>query len=377
MTVWRAALCAVAIAALAAPAAAHVLGESSDDHPEYDANILPPILRAQAPSLRAVTTPTDWVLMAAAILDGRALRPPVQALSGTLLAQAAAPASSSTVARVQRSFAPFAPDVRTRADALYFYVESNGMPNHGMMVGITAWQQQVPIPQAYYGTNAWRFPLVPVPAEHPLSAREHFFRGAIAIAADGVPIFNPIKNDGRTDTFLAGELDTYGGHAGRADDYHYHLAPVFLEELVGPGIPVAYALDGYAIHGFRDPDGTVPTDLDAFNGHMGQDGYHYHATRTYPYLNGGFHGTVAEVDGQVDPQPAARGVREATDPLRGATIVGFEKSSPGEYSLQYRLNGGIYTVKYAVDDARNARFEFIDPAGRNRVETYSATRGRR
>ena len=40
----------------------------------------------------------------------------------------------------------------------YAYVESNGMPDHRMMVGIRAWQQQVPIPQPYTGRNAWRIP---------------------------------------------------------------------------------------------------------------------------------------------------------------------------------------------------------------------------
>ncbi len=76
------------------------------------------------------------------------------------------------------------------------------MPDHRMMVGITAWQQQVPIHQPYFGENAWRIPLVPVVAKNPLSAKTHFFRGAIALAANGVPIFNPIKNDGEPIPFL-------------------------------------------------------------------------------------------------------------------------------------------------------------------------------
>ncbi|MFN9041049.1 MAG: YHYH protein [Planctomyces sp.] len=112
------------------------------------------------------------------------------------------------------------------------------------MVGITAWQQQVPLPQKYNGENAWRIPLNPVPAKAPMSAKTNFFRGAIAIAVNGVPIFNPIKNDGKTDTLLAGELDNFGGHCGRADDYHYHIAPVHLEKQTGSGTPVGWALDG-------------------------------------------------------------------------------------------------------------------------------------
>ena len=117
------------------------------------------------------------------------------------------------------SFEPFAKrnELKYRQDANFFYVETDAMPDHKMMVGITAWQQQVPLPQPYFGDNAWRIPLEPVVAKNPLSAKSHFFRGAIALAANGIPIFNPIKNDGKTDTLVAGELDEFGGHCGRAE----------------------------------------------------------------------------------------------------------------------------------------------------------------
>ena len=141
-------------------------------------------------------------------------------------------------------FSRFGPKVRATTNATHWIVESDGMPDHRMMVGITAWQQQVPLPQPYVGDNAWRIPRFPVPAAQPLSAKDHFFRGAIAMAVNGVPIFNPIKNDGRTDTFLAGELDEFGGHCGRADDYHYHIAPTHLQEQVGPGQPIAIGFTG-------------------------------------------------------------------------------------------------------------------------------------
>ena len=35
-------------------------------------------------------------------------------------------------------------------DEKYLYVGSDGLPDHPMMVGITAWQQQVPLPHSYY-----------------------------------------------------------------------------------------------------------------------------------------------------------------------------------------------------------------------------------
>lgn len=274
-------------------------------------------------------------------------------------------------------FDPFAKlkSITYRADDRFLYVESNGMPDHRMMVGITAWQQQVPIPQRYFGENAWRIPLSPVEAKQPLSAKSHFFRGAIALAANGVPIFNPIKNDGRTDTFLAGELDEFGGHCGRADDYHYHIAPTHLQKVVGEGNPIAYALDGYPIYGLTEPDGKPVDKLDAFNGHHTDSlGYHYHATKGYPYLNGGFHGEVVERDGQVDPQPRANSFREALPPLKGAKIIGFEEPESNRYVLTYEIQGRKGTVSYLLGNDGTAQFTYTDPNGAVRNENYQTMR---
>lgn len=295
----------------------------------------------------------------------------VVALGGArVLLTAQSTSASKAAERVRASFAPFAPAVSTRHDDRFFYVESDGMPDHRMMVGITAWQQQVPLPQDYRGANAWRLPLFPVPATAPLSASTHFFRGAIAIAANGVPIFNPIKNDGRTDTFLAGELDEFGGHGGRADDYHYHLAPLHLEAKVAPA-PVAWALDGYPVYGLNEPEGTAPTGLDAFNGHTTVSaGYHYHASRRYPYLNGGFHGEVIEREGQVDPQPVATPVRPAGEPLRGAVVTGFAREGADTYRLTYTLRGRTNTIRYTAGRDGRYIFTFTNGDGPPTTSTY-------
>ena len=282
-------------------------------------------------------------------------------------------AISPAAAETARFFLPFAPKVSVGSDEDYLLVESDGMPDHRMMVGITAWQQQVPIPQPYVGDNGWQIPLHPVPTEAPLSAKEHFFRGAIALAANGIPIFNPIKNDRVTDTFLAGELDEYGGHSGRGDDYHYHISPLHLQEALGTELPVAYALDGYAIYGLTEPDGSSPGELDPFNGHATQAlVYHYHSTTDYPYLNGGFHGQVVEFEGQVDPQPRTAPVRPATRPLRGATIVGFTSPRENYYSLVYTIGEETRFVNWLVGDT-DIYYEFIDGGGNVENESYSRT----
>ncbi|MFM7244722.1 MAG: YHYH protein, partial [Planctomycetaceae bacterium] len=214
----------------------------------------------------------------------------------------------------------------------------------------------------------------PVPAAKPQTTKDRFLRGAIAVALNGIPIFNPLNNRG-DDAFAIGELDDFGGHCGRADDYHYHVAPVHLEKAVGEGKPIAYALDGYPIYGFTEPDGSPVKELDWMGGHEdGRGGYHYHATKAYPYLNGGFRGEVTERDGQVDPQPRAQGVRETLPPLRGATIVGFEATGPASRKLTYEVAGRKGTVAYTVKADGSADFTFTDPQGRSSSETYTPRR---
>jgi len=270
-------------------------------------------------------------------------------------------------------FGKFSPAVRVRSDGKFLFVESNGLPAHGMMVGITAWQQQVPLPQPYTGTNAWRIPLQPQPSPNPVSIKNRFLRGAIALAANGIPIFNPQNNRGEISQEI-GELDQWGGHCGRADDYHYHAAPLHLQSVLGPDLPVAFALDGYAIYGLVEPDGAVPKNLDAFSGHeTAALGYHYHASLKYPYVNGGFHGAVVERDEQVDPQPRAQGVRPALMALRGARITGFE-GTPGQTpsKLSYTVNGKPAAVNYAEAGAGQWRLRFVGGDGATREEIYRA-----
>ncbi|MEO6784509.1 MAG: YHYH protein [Chthoniobacteraceae bacterium] len=267
-------------------------------------------------------------------------------------------------------FEAFAPKVSVRWDEKFLFVEGNGLPSHKMMVGITAWQQQVPLPQNYTGTNAWQIPLVPVPAKEPRAIKNNFLRGAIALAVNGIPIFNPQNNRGEISQDI-GELDQWGGHCGRADDYHYHAAPLHLQSVVGKGQPIAFALDGYPIYGLTEPDGSQPAGLDAFNGHTTQAlGYHYHASTKYPYVNGGFHGEVIEREGQVDPQPRANPVREALRALRGAKITGFASTGANSYKLSYEVNGDKRAVLYAINADGTYPFEFQNGSERTAKETY-------
>lgn len=272
-------------------------------------------------------------------------------------------------------FALFAPIVKTRWDENSLFIESNGLPAHNMMVGITAWQQQVPLPQNYTGANAWRLPLVPMPAKNPATIRGRFLRGAIAIAANGIPIFNPQNNRGEISLGI-GELDEWGGHCGRADDYHYHVTPLHLQKVVGLKLPIAYALDGYPIYGLSEPDGSEPKGLDPLHGHSTPElGYHYHASEKYPFVIGGFHGEVTEREGQVDPQPHAIPVRESLQALKGAKITGFEKRGASSYKLTYTINGKNRDVAYTILPNGDCQFEFEDNANGKMTEVYHPREG--
>lgn len=259
------------------------------------------------------------------------------------------------------AFSYYKPAINTRWDNNYFYVESNGLADHEMMLGITSWQQQVPIPQCYIGSNAWSIPLNPVIANTPVPVNnQHFLRGAVAIAVNGIAIFNPYTNTG-VDAFLDGQLDQYGGHSGRADDYHYHIAPVVLYNKIPKTSPIAFALDGFAIYGDLEPDGTAMKALDANHGHYGSNGlYHYHASNSAPYMIGKMVGKVTEDSTlQIIPQATAKGVRPALTPLKGATITHCHKYTNGMgYVLTYTLNTQKDTVDYSWTSAGQYTYKF-------------------
>ncbi len=272
------------------------------------------------------------------------------------------------------AFSPFKPNVATSWDDNYFYVESLGMAEHKMMAGIISWQQQVPIPQCYVGDNAWSIPLNPEMASTPLSLQNALMRGAVAIATNGIPIFNPLNNRGE-DAYLVGELDDFGGHSGRADDYHYHTGPLHLEDKTSDILAIAFALDGFPIYGSKEPDGSDMLTLDQYNGHTGSNGiYHYHAVETYPYIMSSMVGEVTtdsdDAESQIIPQARTTPIRPYLQPLQGASITDFEQIDDSSYSLAYSLSGQNYTVNYNWTSTGEHTYEFIESDGSSSSESY-------
>jgi hypothetical protein len=275
---------------------------------------------------------------------------------------------------IDSSFTPFKPNVYTHWDPTYFYVESKGIPSHQMMAGITNWQQQVPIPQCYTGSNAWSIPLNPVIAASPVPVNaSHFTRGAIALAVNGIPIFNPYTNTG-VDAYLDGQLDNWGGHCGKADDYHYHIAPLHLYSATSNTLAIAYAFDGFAVYGSLEPDGSPMQSLDANHGHYGTNGvYHYHGTAAAPYMIGNMVGQVTEdATFQIIPQAAASAVRPGQNPLTGAVITNCQPNASNTgYDLFYTLSGQTYTVAYNWTSGGLYTYNFISPPAATTTQTYN------
>jgi hypothetical protein len=280
----------------------------------------------------------------------------------------------TTISFLDSAFAPFKPALSTSSDATYFYVNSTGIPNHNMMIGITAWQQQVPVPQPYNGTNHWSIPLQPEYATTPLSTTANFMKGAVALAVNGIPIFNALNNRGE-DSFAIGELDQWGGHCGRADDYHYHAAPLHLSTISGLQA-IAMALDGFPVYGAKEPDGTTMQTLDTNHGHEWKGRYHYHGTTNYPYVIGAMKGKVSldpatpAPENQILPQAFASSVRPALTPLTGAVITDFSAPTSSSYNLTYKIGTKTGSVNYSWNTSGLFTFNFTDVNGTQTTSTY-------
>ena len=163
--------------------------------------------------------------------------------------------------------------------------EANGLPDetHAVMEGIVATNQQFPRIHQY----EYQITRTPKKAKQPTSTDT----GAIGVAVNGVPIFDPFtqgpvnpKTGKRPHTLYQGELDVCGGHAGRGDDYHYHIAPICLIEELGETYiertkrPIGYAMDGYPIHalGWFDKANDVEDQLDECRGMVDENGQYFY-----------------------------------------------------------------------------------------------------
>ncbi len=262
----------------------------------------------------------------------------------------------NNISDMAAAFAPYSAHVSTSNNGTTFFVEADAIANHQMMKGITAWIDQFPVYQKMNGANAWQLPIAPSYSSAGYSIEEHFRKYAIGVAANGIAIFNPLNASGLISADI-GELDEYGGHSGTGDDYHYHTAPVHLDNGSSPTI-VAYALDGFPVYGALEPDGTPMQALDpVYHGHEINGSFHYHATSSYPYMVKTIRGTVGvdnlalAPDDHIVPQPSTTNFRGNPYPLTGgasSTLIDscIANGAGNGYTLHYTVDGQSKKVEF-------------------------------
>lgn len=244
-------------------------------------------------------------------------------------------------------------DLEISYDSSFVYIQSIGLPNHPVMKGITGWNSQTAVPYSIRMK-------IPVGAVFADNTTPHRIDGPIAIAVNGIPIFEPTKqgapyNDSG-DPLIQGELDSCGGHSGRGDDYHYHIAPKCIMDELKPNQPIAWSLDGFPIFGFKEIDGKDldRSTLDSLNGHTFKNRYHYHASPVRPYINKGFRG-------KLDPDilPTVRAIRPTGKVIR-TMIIDYYTDTDGWTVLKYKKNGGIAQMNFRASKESKNCYDFVE-----------------
>ncbi|KZN43634.1 hypothetical protein N474_20445 [Pseudoalteromonas luteoviolacea CPMOR-2] len=256
-------------------------------------------------------------------------------------------------------------DVTVTCDANYAYVTSDTYPDHDLMNGITATNEQIPVPAVGYAA--------PIKLEPHTAANPTTIDAALGVAVNGVPIYDYsaageldlFNYDPSIDTVKLGQLDNCGGHAGRGDDYHYHAAPTCMmasmENLTDESI-IGWGYDGYPLYGFNHPDGSaiVEGDLELCNGYPDETyGYRYHLSTTPPYV---FQCLVGEVDTNVLPRVAPlTGGADRGDlrpPAGDVQNLTHTVSSDGKRTMSYDYQGENYYVTYTPSTEKANCYEF-------------------
>ena len=294
----------------------------------------------------------------------------------------------------------------------YGKLASMGTPGHATMNGITASSLQMPLSTHFTGDKAWKLPLTPAIATTTTAVVD----GPVGVAVNGVPIFNPCKQGGCSngDTKVLGELDACNGHAGRADDYHYHAAPTCLIADKAASYwdthPIGWALDGFAIFGYNNADGSTATRYAVCGGNTltvpnAPAGYSYHLTDTSPYVLSCLRGTpspdLAGQGAKYSPlhQPsvtpfAVTNMTLATSAINGYQVLQFTSAksfistetgidsyanAAGTYRIRYKaLTGSDLTTQLALpaNSGKTAcwNFQFTNAAGTTTQPTISYCR---
>lgn len=239
------------------------------------------------------------------------------------------------------------------------YLHSNSYPDHELMTGIVNTNEQVPVPATDY--------VAPVPLQ-PKSGKSPVTRdSSLAIAVNGVPIFDYTgggemsiedlhHHQTQHDTLLTQQLDNCGGHAGRGDDYHYHVSPTCMiaaMDNAGDSAIIGWAFDGFPLYGNNNPDGTPIAEqtLDVCNGQADDTyGYRYHTSTKAPYIIQCLMGEMADLKSlpRIPPLKPAAGnspLSPGRPPRGGVENLTFTQTAAGGGSLDYSYEGNDYYIR--------------------------------
>ncbi len=258
--------------------------------------------------------------------------------------------------------AGFAARVTVTCTGSHAIIHSDTYPDHEKMTGIVGTNEQVPVPAKYDAPII----LSPTRGTTPLTRD-----AALGVAVNGVPIYDYTAggemsqadlahHQAHHDTLQTGQLDVCGGHAGRGDDYHYHVKPTCMIKQManaGDAAIIGWAFDGFPIYGDNNPDGSpiAEGDLDVCNGQADKTfGYRYHTSARAPYIVQCLMGKVADFDRlpRVPPLSAAdgRGAAPGRPPQGGVGNLVFTEKADGSRSMDYSYKGNDYYIRYTPSD---------------------------
>ncbi|MGQ7847787.1 YHYH protein [Granulosicoccus sp. 3-233] len=261
--------------------------------------------------------------------------------------------------------AGFADQVSVSCENGFAYLSSSSYPDHELMTGIVGSNEQVPIPAVGYSA--------PVPLQATPGSTPKTRDAALAIAVNGVPIFDYTgggemseqdlhHHQTQHDTLLTEQLDACGGHAGRGDDYHYHMAPGCMMEAMenaGDAAIIGWAFDGFPLFGNNNPDGTKMDEqaLDVCNGQTDETfGYRYHTSDEAPYIIQCLMGNVPDFDrlpriAPLRPAEGSEPMQAGRPPAGGVDDLVFTQFDSGSRSLDYSYQGEAYYIRYKPSDS--------------------------
>ncbi|KGJ93979.1 YHYH protein [Colwellia psychrerythraea] len=267
------------------------------------------------------------------------------------------------------SVSGFNEHVGVTCDDDYAYISADTYPDHDLMNGIIGTNEQIPVPATNYDA--------PIKLTPQFASVLTTIDAAVGVAINGVPIYDYSSQgeldlynyNADSDTYVTGQLDNCGGHAGRGDDYHYHVAPTCMITSMmnqGDDAIIGWGYDGYPLYGDNNPDSSEISegDLDVCNGQIDDDfGYRYHTSTKPPYI---IQCLVGEVDTAILPRVAPltedstnSGARaNLTPPQGGVDNLTHSIADDGSRTMTYSYSGNDYYVTYSPSSSQDYCYDF-------------------